>query len=302
MADDKQKPGWRAIGTSVRGAAHVRAGLPKQDAIGWIPESGEALPLIMAVSDGHGSAKCFRSDAGALLAIHTTLQTMQEFVNGQLTAVSLSAIKRTAEEQLPQELLRRWRAAVEGALRNTPFSVEELAMLEQKDGPAARQSVEANPFLAYGATLLIVLVAASFLLYLQLGDGDILTVTETGEVERPVPGDARLLANETTSLCTPNAWHDMRVRFQVLAGPPPALILLSTDGYANSFRDDAGFFKVGSALLDIIRTDGLDKVRESLEGWLTETTQAGSGDDITLGILCRMEAVQQEGGTPPPAE
>jgi hypothetical protein len=302
MADDKQKPAWRAIGTSVRGAAHVRAGLPKQDAIGWIPESGEALPLIMAVSDGHGSAKCFRSDAGALLAIHTTMQTMQEFVNGQLTAVSLSAIKRTAEEQLPQELLRRWRAAVEEALRTTPFSVEELATLERKDGTVARQSVEANPFLAYGATLLIVLVAESFILYLQLGDGDILTVTETGEVERPVPGDAQLLANETTSLCTPNAWRDMRVRFQVLAGPPPALILLSTDGYANSFRDDTGFFKVGSALLDIIRTDGLDKVRESLEGWLTETTQAGSGDDIALGIVCRMEAVQQEGGTLPPAE
>jgi hypothetical protein len=200
---------------------------------------------------------------------------------------------------LPQELVRRWRAAVEEALRNTPFSVEELERLEQKDGTAARQSVETNPFLAYGATLLIVLVAESFILYLQLGDGDILTVTETGEVERPVPGDARLLANETTSLCAPNAWRDVRVRFQALAGPPPALILLSTDGYANSFRDDAGFLKVGSDLLDIIHADGLDKVRESLEGWLTQATQAGSGDDITLGILCRMEAVQKEGGTPP---
>jgi Protein phosphatase 2C len=294
MAADIGKTVWQVIGASVRGAAHVRAGLPKQDAIGWLPESGEALPLIMAVSDGHGSARCFRSDAGASLAIHTTLQTMQDFLHSQSGATTLSAIKRTAEEQLPQEVVRRWRAAVEGALRNTPFSVEELEKLEQKDGTAARQSVEANPFLAYGATLLIALVVESFILYLQLGDGDILAVTETGEVERPVPGDARLLANETTSLCTPNAWRDMRVRFQALAGSPPALILLSTDGYANSFRDDAGFLKVGSDLLDIIRADGLDKVKENLEGWLMQATQAGSGDDITLGILCRMEAVQEQ--------
>ena len=73
----------------------------------------------------------------------------------------------------------------------------------------------------------------------------------------------------------------------------PELILLATDGYANSFREDAGFLKVGSDLLGIIRTDGLDKVNENLETWLTETSKAGSGDDITLGILCRMDTARE---------
>ena len=65
---------------------------------------------------------------------------------------------------------------------------------------------------------------------------------------------------------------------------PPALILLSTDGYSNSFQDEAGFLKVGSDLLHMIRTTagGLDMVKEHLVAWLTESTYAGSGDDITV--------------------
>lgn len=286
MGEDKREIQWRVIGTSVRGASHVRAGLPKQDAIGWLPESGEGLPLIVAVSDGHGSAKCFRSDIGALLAVQIATRTIQDFLSGQPEGANLSAFKRAAEERLPQELVCRWKEAVEDALRSNPWS-EELEALAKKEGAAARQAVEANPLLAYGATLLTVLVTESFLLYLQLGDGDILTVAEGGEVSRPLAGDERLFANETTSLCASNAWRDMRIRFQTLSSLPPALILLSTDGYANSFREDAGFLKVGSDLLEIIRADGLDQVKANLETWLTEASQAGSGDDVTLGILCR---------------
>jgi hypothetical protein len=128
---------------------------------------------------------------------------------------------------------------------------------------------------------------------LQLGDGDILVVSETGEVIRPLPGDERLFANETTSLCSHNAWCDFRVSFQPLLSRPPALILLATDGYANSFHNEVGFLKVGPDILEKIRSGGLDVVNEGLETWLSETSQLGSGDDITLGIICRMDTLDK---------
>jgi hypothetical protein len=159
---------------------------------------------------------------------------------------------------------------------------------------AARTTVETKPLLAYGATLLVVLVTHAFILYVQLGDGDILTVTETGEVSRPLARDEQLFANETTSLCAANAWRDLRIGFQALVGMPPALILLSTDGYANSFRDDAGFLKVGADLLEMIRAEGLDQVNENLAGWLTEASQTGSGDDITLAVISQTDAARKE--------
>jgi len=280
---------WCAIGKSVRGASHVRAGLPNQDAIRWLPESGSGLPLILAVSDGHGSAKCFRSDVGASFAVDTTVQELHHLLDGRPDLSNLSFIKRTAEERLPQSLVRAWKDAVDNHLRRNPFTHEEWARLVEKESPAARQAVEATPALAYGATILAVLVAESFLLYLQLGDGDILCVDSVGETTRPISRDERLIANETTSLCSPDAWNEIRVRLVPFSQHSPSVILVSTDGYANSFRSEDGFLKVGEDYLRMLRSEGVDLVASTLEKILAEASCSGSGDDITLGIIKRAE-------------
>jgi hypothetical protein len=129
------------------------------------------------------------------------------------------------------------------------------------------------------------------LLFLQLGDGDILTVMEDGQVLRPMPRDPRLIANETTSLCMDDAWREMRCHFQTLSGQPPALVLVSTDGYANSFVNEAAFLRVGSDILEMLCERGVRAVSSDIPSWLREASEAGSGDDITLGVLYRMDVV-----------
>ena len=278
----------------------MRADLPNQDAIGWLPESGTGLPLVLAVSDGHGSARCFRSDVGARLAVETATQVTQEFLESLPESLNLSAIKRWAEENLPRAIVHRWRDRVADDIFARPLPKADLDRLEANEDVSKRRQVVLDPLLAYGATLLTVLVTESFILYLQLGDGDILTVSEAEDVSRPpLPADERLFANETTSLCSRDAWREFRSHFQVLSGSPPALILVSTDGYANSFRDEAGFLQVGADLLALIRADGLDAVHESLETWLSEASREGSGDDVTLGILCRTDALRMPAGRVP---
>jgi hypothetical protein len=284
---------WHAIGASVQGAAHQRFGLANQDAIRWLPPTGLGPPLILAVSDGHGSAKSFRSHIGSEQAVGTAAWVLQDLLDGQPDPANLSAIKRTAEDRLPREIVRRWREAIEDHLKQTPLTPAELEALEERKGASARKAVVDNPLLAYGATGLNVLAADAFILYLQLGDGDILVVRESGEVSRPLKKDTRLIADQTTSLCSPNAWRDVQVRFQALVDPPPALILVSTDGYANSFTSEAAFLKVGSDILDIVRADGIGAVEANLAEWLAEASQKGSGDDITLGILCRLDVEHQ---------
>ena len=298
--DDGHESQWRVIGHSVRGASHVRADLPNQDAICWLPESGTGLPLVLAVSDGHGSARCFRSDVGARLAVETATKVTQEFLENLPESLNLSAIKRWAEENLPRAIVHRWKDRVADDIFAHPLPKADLDQLEANEDVTKRRQVVLDPLLAYGATLLTVLVTESFILYLQLGDGDILTVSDAGEVSRPpLPVDARLFANETTSLCSRDAWREFRSHFQVLSGSPPALILVSTDGYANSFRDEAGFLQVGADLLALIREDGLDAVHDSLESWLSEASRNGSGDDITVGILCRTDALRMPAGRVP---
>lgn len=242
----------------------------------------EGRPLILALADGHGSPRCMRSQRGARLAV-----AVAHLIRGHLAAKSnLSYIKHWAEEQLPLELVRHWRERVERLVAREPFTPDELEPLDAK----TRRDLEIDPHIGYGTTLMAVVVAPTFVFYLQLGDGDILTVSADGEVARPLPRDERLIANETTSLCTPQAWNETRVVFQALAGAPPALILAATDGYANSFRDAAGFEQVARDLWAMIREEGWDPVRKQIKDWLGEASELGSGDDISIAVAARVEA------------
>ena len=292
MSKDKHTARWRVVGHSVRGATHERAGVPNQDAIHWLPESGTGLPLILAVADGHGSRRSFRSETGARLAVETAAEVIRDFLRGQDQIESLSASKRAAEEWLPVAVARRWLEAVTNHLAAHPLSTDEIRLLGADHPERRGQAAQADAPVAYGTTILTAVVAVDFILYLQLGDGEILIVADDGEVTSPLPKDQRLFANETTSLCSEDAWRDFRVCFQVVSNQPPALILLSTDGYPNSFREESGFLKVGSDILGMIRAEGLDMVSDNLESWLRESTYAGSGDDVTLGLICSVGALE----------
>jgi serine/threonine protein phosphatase PrpC len=285
---------WRVIGETVPGASHLRAGVPNQDALLQVRASSVHLPIILSISDGHGSNKCFRSDRGSLFAVHLASALLNKTLIGARSVSDIEKPGKDAQFSLPDEVVRRWRKVVEADLRQDPFQEVELARLVEKDGERARELVEANPYHAYGATLLVVALTPSFIIYMQLGDGEILTVSDTGEVTQPLSDDARLLANETTSLCLEGAADDFRFHLQPLAEPLPALILLTTDGYANSFTTTEGFHKVGSDLLEMMRSDGFDSVNRSVKGWLEEATASGSGDDCTLAVIVRMEAIEGE--------
>jgi serine/threonine protein phosphatase PrpC len=291
MVDGESRDEWRVIGTSVQGATHERANRPNQDAIRWVPASAVGPPLILAVADGHGSAKSFRSDIGAGLAVDTAIRVVEEFLREQAKPPNLSLAKNLLAERLPRLLVRQWVTAVQKHVQEHPFIAEESAILAQTRGSRVQASVEDDSLIAYGSTLLVALLTSSYIAYLQLGDGDVITVSEKGEVACPVPPDERLFANETTSLSARAAWNDVRVAFHPTAASSPALILLSTDGYSNSFSDESGFLQVGVDILNLMRSDGAKVVDGRLESWLKRTTSEGSGDDITLGVLYRTGAV-----------
>lgn len=206
-------------------------------------------------------------------------------------------LRRCAQAKLPPELVNRWRCAVARHLQENPFAASEIEWLDTKVGSAVRRNLECDPFLAYGSTVLAALATPSFILFLQLGDGDVLLVSLTGETNRPWPRDGRLLGVETTSLCMPKAWTEVRLGVQKLSKHSPELLLLCTDGYSTSFREEAGFLNVGRDFLEILRSEGIETVSESLEMWLTETTEHGSGDDVSVGILWRKEDKEQQGPT-----
>ncbi len=243
------------IGCSVRGAAHKRKGAPNQDAVAWSRHA-------MAVSDGHGSKSCPRSHVGSRLAVSVAVALLEEFATEHAESDFPDA---ALWDELPRELVDRWVSAVFRHQRGSP--------------------VEGDAMLPYGATLIAAVVTDRWAGWLQVGDGDVLLVDDGGAVTRPVPGDARLLGNATTSLSGNDAWRDFRVHAR--AGGLPALSMLCTDGYSNSFATESGYLRLGSDFQRMIASKGLDTVAENLPRWLNETSMLGSGDDVTVGLAAR---------------
>ncbi len=308
---------WQAIGKSVIGASHLHSGLPNQDAIAASELNSAVSTLVMAVADGHGSERCFRSDRGSRFAVEIAIEVVGRLVTSASTTdalhrtdshqtvnspttttnrqkdgpteASVERLRVQIQQSLPLLVTNEWRKRVEEDIKLFPFSEAERAKAGNPPSTEDRDPRIASPLLAYGSTLLIAAVTPTFLLFAQIGDGEILAVGPTGTVRNPVEADARLMGNRTTSLCQESAPQDFRISLFPLLSSAPALILLSSDGLPNCFKSDSEFQNVATVLFERIKTEGSPSVSRSLPEWLATATQDGSGDDITVGLLIRCD-------------
>ena len=279
-------PPWRVAGRSVRGASHVRAGLPNQDALSlWSSPAGESIPCAAAaVADGHGGQRHFRSQTGARIAVEVAIARLRALAAGLEQCAPAERAGHVADHG-PAAIVGEWAASVQADLAVHPIRDDEWAVLAEAEGEAALDAVRADPLLAYGATLLAALVTPSAIVLLQLGDGDVLCVASDGSTRRPIAHDERLAGNRTTSICQPGAEADMRIAVLHRDQVDATLLLLSTDGYANSFRSDDDFLCIGDDFRSLIARHGLTAVDAQLETILLDASAQGSGDDITLALL-----------------
>ena len=211
----------------------------------------ERVPIaLVAIADGHGGARHCRSETGSRIAVDVTVAVLRDIV-AALDEASPSERSQLAAVDIPTRIVTAWTAAARAHLAHSPMSDEEWRAIESAEGPAAMDAVRNDPLLAYGATLLAVLATAQCTVILQLGDGDVLAVTADGSTTRPIPVDERLNGNLTTSICRAGAESDFRTVVLSTLETQPALLLLATDGYANSFKSDADFLQVGRDFLDM---------------------------------------------------
>jgi serine/threonine protein phosphatase PrpC len=232
---------------------------------------------VVGVADGHGGARYVRSDVGARAAVDITVQAVGDaLAEGDDPAAVL-------RETVPR-IVEAWHDRVGTDAREHPFTEDELAR-----GPAPGSA-------AYGATLLVAVVGDHGVVLAQVGDGDAL-VRSHGFATRPVPGDDRLVAGETTSLCLDSALDDFRYAV-VPATADPDLVLLATDGYGNSFALADWWRGLVDDVATLVSRSGFDRVADDLPGWLEESARVG-GDDVTAVLLVRDPLANDVVSAPP---
>ena len=283
---------WSALSASVRGASHEKNGQKNQDAVRLKNPGAGDDSLLLAIADGHGSTRSFRSDRGSALAAECALNELARMIRRLGPHARLSSVRNQAMRRWPMDMITAWKKAVRADVAARPFTQLDFAAFP--DPPPVLKPGEELPLsahLAYGATLVAVAITRHYIIYSQLGDGDILTVRADGTVERPLTRRHEFMANQTTSLCSFHAYREFQVKVESTRGKVPALVMVSTDGYANCFGNDREFFRVGADFLTYLREEGADFVAERLGGWLSQSSHDGSGDDITVGLAARTSAL-----------
>lgn len=278
LPDCRSPTHWEALSISVRGARHVEDGTECQDAWLTSPTDSADRYRISAVADGHGHRRHPRSRWGAIKAVEIAVAHSERYVSVLLEEEAHPCDETT--RTLLKAIHTEWMCAVRDHFREftTSSDLQELSDEE-------RARIIAVPEIAYGATLLVVIVTREWWLALQLGDGDIMVVSSEGRSSlaiEPFPS----IDSQTHSLCSSSPWELARSRFVPCgSGVRPLLLMLSTDGYKESFGQLGDFLEVGTDLMRAIRAIGLKRVLEFLPEHLSDISARGSGDDITLSAL-----------------
>lgn len=273
---------WHLFTASAQGAAHRAGGLPNQDAVGSRGDArGGATPLVVAVADGHGDPRHFRSGRGSRLAVDVACELGSDAATRILPAATAQAVGQKLTGWLVPGIVDGWRAAVAEDLGHHPFSAPELAQRHPGDAAA----------IAYGSTLLLAVLAGRWLLLAQIGDGEMVLVEAGGRVAVPVPSDPSLRGRYTTSLCQEDALAHFRVATVDVEAVAAEVLLLATDGFGNAQTSEPWQPGVGTDLLAFVRERGVEWVGLQLPAWAERCASAeGSGDDTTLALLVRSTA------------
>jgi hypothetical protein len=232
--------GFKAI---ARGESHKENGLPCQDAVFYKHYKNGG---IIAVADGHGSEKHFRSDAGSACAVEIAANAIFEF--SQLLRAELESANRGSAEtkrlvsrparidqikQIERSIITRWRSAVLEHFGMNPLNEaerERCAKLELDYTDADTQ------VRFYGTTLLAALFKSDYWFALQIGDGKCVIIDMQGKARFPGMDDEALGFGKTTSLCDSKAAGNFR---EIYGEAPIKGITVATDGVTDSFIPDA---------------------------------------------------------------
>lgn len=271
------------FGASVQGASHIRSGRECQDSLKKVILDEDAV--ILAVADGHGSESCPYSKTGSFAAVNVFCKIMGDYLEtyaGQ-TETLFTFLKREGDTKIAQEIDTEWKRRI---LRLHKKCRREIPV--GADGIIDRDAV----YKLYGSTLLGLVITGEFLFAFQLGDGDIMKVSESG-VYSVIEAD-KILGTETHSLSKAESWKKAitLIRKREENERKPVMYLLSSDGLSNSYKNEEEFQKTCADYYALLKEHGVKAVSDQLKAWLQETSEMGCGDDITA--LFAYESEQEQ--------
>jgi len=255
----------RTVAVKCRGASHIKANKPCQDAF-LVRTIKEGSAILLSVSDGHGGDKYDLSEKGAEFAAKVSLDIIESYKPYYYSVPDMIDI---FNNNFPRRIVTSWHERV----------IEDI---KSSDMPFYEKNKE-NPRLIYqryGCTLVTALITEGKIYICQIGDGDAMIVFDDGSIEYPIPEPIGLVGGETHSMSSEDSIRLWISKTVTINGK--GMIILSTDGLSNSFESKDEVNKFNKSLYENMKNYNVVNIADSLEGWIQKASENGSGDDITL--------------------
>lgn len=172
--------------------------------------------VICAVADGHSTSFFKYSGIGAEFACKACIEILEKYVDETEANVKVALDERIIQKQI----YSRWMDLV------------------NKDYTKNNPIVFRTQYIKYSTTLVATLINENFILYLKIGDGDIVIKSEN-KYQRVIK---TVNKNVVDSLGRFNAYDHMNYKLYSAEEYKNSNIILFTDGYENSFNNDRDLF------------------------------------------------------------
>ena len=271
-----------AFAVSSIGHSHKKEGTLCQD---WAETAEGDGFLIIAVSDGHGSRNFVRSDRGSRFACRAALDAMHDFAS-EIRAEHIVGSRRANEvvSMLCKNIIMRWRDAVNEDVKACPFTEDEVKNVSDKYRESYLAGEQAEH--AYGATLIALLITEEYMLAIRNGDGECVTVSRRGHMDKPIPWNDKCEASVVTSMCDRSAIDEFRFFYTT---DLPAAAFIGTDGVDNSYPRTEELFELYANICTEAVDNGAENMKSELEAFLPVMTEKGSGDDVSIAAILDSE-------------
>jgi len=198
---------------SVIGYKNLLKGYQSQD---YIDYKEDEKYIICSVADGHSTTFFKHSLDGAKFACKASISVLSEVFDINIEKLE----EKLANYEIQKNIDSKWRCLVEEHYKKNYPNVFKIE------------------YIKYATTLLSVLITDKFILYLKLGDGDIV-VKSKNKYKCPIDTRDNLVVD---SLGREDEYKHIMYQLERIEEKEDISIALFTDGYSNAFKNKLALF------------------------------------------------------------
>ncbi len=282
-----------AIHKTIIGQSHIHQNKPSQDASFSRYDDHYG---IIAVADGHGSSRYFRSDRGSIFAIQA-IEKVFTFIAEKYTYNDIknnlnmiNHIKKTVltywSDFVDQDLKihgisdEAWTNCVKASFAKEDLTIEELHTEISK----LKANHATNPYKTYGTTCLAALMTDEYYILLKIGDGLLSTFNTDHQHHIFQVEDDEGPHGGTDSLCTFDAYDHMYIQVEKM--DQDLGVFMCTDGVSEALSKNEYLFANIKNIINAYQTFSDHDMDEALHEWLFAISQNSlAKDDASLALL-----------------